>query len=136
MVKKLVKFVKVPKIKDDGFLCFAQNPDQIPFEIKRVYYITSPVAGLPRGKHAHKKTRQVLFCLKGKVRMVLNNGRKKSEIVLSSPEKGIMIEPKTWHEMLDMNENTVLLVLASKRYDPKDYIRNYDEFLRIARTHT
>jgi dTDP-4-dehydrorhamnose 3,5-epimerase-like enzyme len=126
----LIKIINVPKIKDDGFLCFVQHPDQIPFDIKRVYYITSPVPGLPRGKHAHKKTRQILFCLSGKVKMILDNGKRKKQTTLTSPEDGIIIEPGIWHEMHDMSGETVLLVLASKKYDPNDYIRSYDDFLK------
>lgn len=128
--KSLIRIIELPKIRDDGFLIFGQYPDQVPFEIKRVYYITEPVKGLPRGKHAHKKTRQILFCIKGKVRIVLNDGNNQEEIVLSSSEKGIMIESKIWHEMLDMDEDTILLVLASEKYKPNDYIRDYSEFKR------
>jgi dTDP-4-dehydrorhamnose 3,5-epimerase-like enzyme len=128
MTTNIIQTIDIPKIRDDGFLCFAEYPDQIPFEIKRVYYIVSPVKGLPRGKHAHKKTKQILFCIKGSVRMVLDDGRRKGEIVLVSPEKGIILDPLVWHEMLDMNEDTVLLVLASEKYDSADYIRSYEEF--------
>jgi dTDP-4-dehydrorhamnose 3,5-epimerase-like enzyme len=131
--KNIIKIIKVPKIYDDGYLCFAEYPDHIPFEIKRVYYITSPVPGLSRGKHAHKTTHQILFCIKGKVRMVLDNGDKKGEIILSEPDEGIMLEPLVWHEMLDMDENTTLLVLASKEFDEGDYIRDYKNFKEIAK---
>lgn len=131
MNKKLINIVHIPKIKDDGFLFFAQNPDHIPFDVKRVYYITEPVAGLTRGKHAHKKTRQLLFCLRGKVRMLLSDGVRTEQIVLKSPEQGIMLEKMVWHDMLDMDENTILLVLASEKFDPKDYIRDYEEFLDL-----
>lgn len=126
--KNIIKIIKIPKIYDDSFLCFAQHPDHVPFDIKRVYFIISPVKGLPRGKHAHKTTRQMLFCISGKVRMVLDDGNAREEAVLSNPEMGIMLEPLIWHEMLDMDENTVLLVLASKKYDAGDYIRDYQSF--------
>ena len=129
--ENIIKIIKVPKVYDDGYLCFAQYPDQIPFEIKRVYYITSPVSGLPRGKHAHKTTRQILFCIKGKVRMVLDDGDKKGEVILSEPEDGIMLDPLVWHEMLDMDENTTLLILASKEFDKSDYIRDYKDFKEV-----
>ena len=132
--KNLIEIIDIPKIKDDGYLYYVQHPDQIPFEIKRVYYIVSPVSGLPRGKHTHKKTRQILFCIQGSVRMVLDDGFRREEIALSEPEKGIMLEPMIWHEMWDMDESTILLILASEKFDPKDYIRNHNEFLRIVRT--
>ncbi|MCJ7805529.1 FdtA/QdtA family cupin domain-containing protein [Patescibacteria group bacterium] len=126
--KSLIHIIKVPKIYDDAFLCFAQYPDQIPFEIKRIYYIFSALPGLPRGKHVHKTTRQILFCIKGKVRMVVDDGKDREEIVLTNPEDGMMLEPMVWHEMLDMDKNTILLVLASKIFDPGDYIRDYEQF--------
>jgi len=126
--KKLINIIKIPKIYDDAFLCFAQTPGQIPFDIKRIYYIFSAIPGLPRGKHAHKTTRQVLFCIKGKVRMVVDDGEDREEIVLTNPEDGIMLEPMVWHEMLDMDKNTILLVLASKVFEPGDYIRDYKQF--------
>jgi dTDP-4-dehydrorhamnose 3,5-epimerase-like enzyme len=131
--ESIIRIVKVPKTYDDGYLCYAEYPNQIPFEIKRVYYITSPVRGLPRGQHAHKTTRQILFCIKGKVRMVLDNGKKKGEMTLSEPEDGILLEPLVWHEMLDMDENTILLVLASKEFDKNDYIRDYKSFLKLTK---
>ena len=131
-MQKLIKIIKIPKIEDDGYLCFAEHPEHIPFEIRRVYYITSPIKGLARGKHTHQKTRQILFCIRGSVRMVLDDGKKKEEVVLSDPENGIVLEPMIWHEMLGMNEDTVLLVLASEKYEAKDYIRDYSEFLKLA----
>ncbi len=134
--KSLINIVKVPKIYDDAFLCFAQSPDQIPFDIKRIYYIFSAVSGLPRGKHAHKTTRQILFCIKGKVRMVVDNGKERKEVVLTNPEDGIILEPMVWHEMLDMDKNTILLVLASKIFDPGDYIRDYEQFKYMSKKKT
>lgn len=133
MPRKLLNIVKIPRIRDDGYLFFAQNPEQVPFVIKRVYFITKPVKGLPRGKHAHKKNKQLLFCIRGKVKMLMDDGKKRRSIVLGNPEKGIYIDSMVWHEMLDMNVDTILLVLASEKFDPKDYIRNYDEFLKLAR---
>lgn len=129
---ELVRIIKLPKIEDDAFLCFGQTPDHIPFNIKRVYYITKPKAGLPRGKHAHYKTQQILFCIQGKVRMVLDDGKNKEEIILKDPEDGIFLDKMIWHDMLDMDENTILLVLASEKHDPKDYIRDYKVFLNKA----
>lgn len=128
----LIKIIETPKIRDDGYLFFAQNPEQVPFRIKRVYFITKPVKGLPRGKHAHKKNRQLLFCINGKVKMLMDDGKKRQSTVLDKPEMGIYIDSMIWHEMLDMDENTILLVLASEKFDPKDYIRDYKEFLKLS----
>lgn len=134
--ESLIKIVNIPLIEDDGIICVVQYPDQIPYPIHRAYFIISPVAGLARGQHTHKENRQMLICLKGQVRMTLDDGKRREEMILSSPDKGIMLEPMVWHEMTDMNENTLLAVLASDRYDPEDYIRSYDEFLRAVKGET
>ncbi len=129
----LVQFIKLPKISDDAFLVFGQTPDQIPFTIKRVYYIYGAKPKLARGKHAHHQTQQILFCIRGKVRMVLDNGIKRKECILDKPEVGIMLDKMVWHEMLDMDRNTILLVLASDINKEKDYIRDYQQFLELAK---
>lgn len=131
MKNSLIKFIEIPKIYDDCFLCFAENNKHVPFMIKRVYYVSLPTAGLPRGKHAHLQNKQVLFCIQGKVRMVVDNGSKREEVVLDKPEVGLLLDKMIWHEMHDMDEKTILLVLASEFYDEKDYIRDYKEFLQI-----
>lgn len=133
MNSSLIKYIKIPKISDECFLCFAQTPEQIPFEIKRVYYILKAIQDLPRGFHAHYQTEQVLFCIQGSITMVLDNGRQKEEIVLDRPEVGIMLDKMVWHEMHNFQPETIILVLASDRYKEEDYIRNYEEFLRIVK---
>jgi len=130
---KLIKFITIPTITDDCQLCFAQYPDHMPFKIKRIYFIISPKANEPRGCHAHRKTRQVLFCIQGKVRMILDDGKNREETILSSPEKGILLEKMVWHEMHDMARSTTLIVVASEKYDPADYIRSYDQFKKLAK---
>ncbi len=129
-MKKLIQIIKIPKIYDDAFLCFAQTPEQIPFNIKRIYYIFGAKPDLARGQHAHKTNRQILFCLQGKVRMILDDGEKREEKVLTNPEEGILLEKMVWHEMLDMDEKTILLVLASEKFDAGDYIRDYKVFIK------
>jgi hypothetical protein len=129
--KELVQLITVPRIFDECTLCFVQKPDHINFPIKRVYYILDRFSKQPRGYHAHKKTRQVLFCLKGSIKIILDNGKQKAEVILKRPEDGLMIENAIWHEMHNFKKNTVLLVLASKAYDDSDYIRDYKEFLEF-----
>lgn len=132
-IKKLIETIIVPKIEDDGILCFGQVDDHIPFSPIRVYYILKPKRGEPRGSHAHKETNQLLFCLQGSVKMVLDDGDKREDIVLKDPNVGIVLPKMLWHEMHNMDKDTILLVLASKKYDPADYIRNYDQFKRLAK---
>lgn len=116
-------------------LCFAQNPDQIPFKIARIYFICEPKKGLLRGKHAHYKNQQILFCIRGKVRILLDDGKRREEYLMTKPEEGIFLDKLIWHEMLDMDENTVLLVLASRKFEAGDYIRNYDFFKSGVNSH-
>ena len=131
MKNSLIEFIKIPKIYDDCSLYFIENNKHIPFAIKRVYYVSLPKAGLSRGKHAHYQNKQVIFCIQGKVRMVVDNGNKREEVVLDKPDIGLFLDKMVWHEMHDMNEKTMLLILASEFYDEEDYIRNYKKFLQI-----
>lgn len=128
MGKSLVKLIKIPRVSDDCFLCFAQNPNQIPFPIKRVYYILQAKPGSSRGAHAHYKTKQILFCIQGSIKMILDDGKRKEDVVLDQPEVGIFLDKMVWHEMHDFKRDTILLVLASDVYKEKDYIRDYDIF--------
>lgn len=118
---------------DRGNLIALEGNRNIPFAIKRVYYMTGMSSDHPRGFHAHKRLQQVAICVAGRCRMVLDDGFVRSEAWLDSPNSGILIGNMTWREMHDFSSNCVLLVLASELYDEADYIRNYDEFLRVVR---
>lgn len=129
----LVHFIEIPEIFDDCYLYFAQNPDHIPFTIKRVYYILKSETKLQRGFHTHKKTKQVLFCIQGSIKIILDNGREKVSVVLNKPNKGLFIDKMIWHQMHNFKKDTIILVLASRIFDEKDYIRNYEQFKKKAR---
>lgn len=126
----LIKIIKIPEIFDDCCLYFAQTKDHIPFSIKRVYYITQSNTQLSRGLHAHKKTNQVIFCIQGSIKLILDNGKIREEILLDKPNIGVLLENMIWHEMIDFKQNTILLVLTSKEFSEKDYIRDYEQFKR------
>lgn len=128
--KKLIRYITIPKIDDDCFLLFAETKKHIPFKIKRFYYIIQPKADSPRGFHAHKTTQQALFCIQGSAKIILDNGTRKDFVILNKPEVGIFLDKLIWHEMHKLSKNTILLVVASKEYLPKDYIRNYTSFLK------
>lgn len=125
---RLVNLIKIPQIIDDCLLYFAQHPDHIPFEIKRIYYIIRADARSPRGYHAHKKTRQIIFCIQGSIKIIVDNGKRKKEVILDNPVFGLLLENMIWHEMHDFKKNTILLVLASEKFQEKDYIRDYERF--------
>lgn len=103
----------------------------VPFDIKRVYYIYETGAGVSRGFHAHRELKQVAICVAGKFRMVLDDGKRREEIWMSSPTRGLLIESMVWREMHEFRDDCVLLVLASEHYDESDYIRNYEEFRKL-----
>ena len=129
---KLSYTIDVPKIKDEASLCFAESSRHIPFKIKRVYYISDVDDNVSRGLHAHKKTLQAAFCIKGSVKMLLDSGKDQEEVVLNKINRGIYMDKMIWHEMTDFEKDTILLIFASEYFDEKDYIRNYQEFLNLA----
>ena len=128
----LIRFVELPKILDECILVVAQNPDHIPFKIKRLYFISNAHPKLARGFHAHKFCEQIIFCISGSIKLVLDNGKKREEILLDQPNKGIFLDKMLWHEMINFKKNTILLVLASKAFNEKDYIRDYEKFKKRA----
>lgn len=131
-MSNLVKLIDFPPLGDDrGSLVALEANKTVPFDIKRVYYIFGTKPGVARGFHAHKALKQVAVCVTGSCRMLLDNGREKEELLLDSPTKGLVIEDLVWREMHDFTPDCVLLVLASEHYDEADYIRNYDDFLKV-----
>lgn len=112
-----------------GQLIALEEGKEIPFLVKRVYYLYATAKDVVRGKHAHRSLEQVLICVHGKCKIRLDDGATSEEIVLDRPFEGIYIANNIWREMYDFSEDAVLLVLASKHYDEGDYIRDYGEFL-------
>lgn len=112
-----------------GALVAIETGKQIPFAIKRVYYIFGTKEGVVRGLHAHKKLRQMTFAVQGACDMLLDNGRERIKVHLNNPSKGLRVEPMIWHEMSNFTPDCVLVVVADELYDPNDYIRSYDDFL-------
>lgn len=127
----LIQWTHFPPLGDDrGSLVALEAGINIPFEIKRVYYIFGTQQGVVRGFHAHRNLKQVAVCVTGKCRMILDDGNTREEVWLESPIQGLIIDELIWREMYDFSEDCVLLVLASEHYDESDYVRDYDEFLQ------
>jgi hypothetical protein len=105
--------------------------DNVPFEIKRVYYLYSVPDGATRGGHAHRRLRQVLVAVAGRLDVVLDDGHGRRTVRLDSPHRGLYVSTMVWRELIDFAAGTVCLVLASERYDEADYIRDYDQYLRL-----
>ena len=131
---KLAKILTFPIIGDSrGSLIALETFENIPFDVKRVYYMFDTLSGVSRGFHAHQNLKQVLICVKGSCRILLDDGNSKDNIILDSPQTGLLIESLVWREMHDFSEDCVLLVLASEYYDETDYIRDYVGFLELVK---
>ena len=118
---------------DEGSLCALESNRNVPFEVKRCYYIYGTANGVTRGHHAHRKLKQLLICVNGSVEIYCEYGENKEIFLLDSPAKGLVLEGLIWHKMMNFSPNTVLLVLADDYYDESDYVRDYKEFLELNR---
>ena len=112
-----------------GNLVALEELKDIPFEIKRVYYMYDTKSGVIRGKHAHKNLQQILICIHGKCTIFLDNGKEKEKVLLDKPYEGLYLASNIWREMSDFSNDAVLMVLASAVYDESDYIRKYEDFI-------
>lgn len=116
-----------------GLLVPIEEKRNIPFEMKRIYFIKDVPHGESRGYHSHRKLHQVLICANGSVKVKLRNPYDEEDIILNDETKGLYIGPMIWRELYDFSEDAVLIVLASDYFDEGDYIRNYDFYLEEAK---
>lgn len=114
-----------------GQLVSLEEYNDIPFKIKRVYYMYDTSKGVTRGCHAHKSLEQILICIHGSCKILLDNGIEKKIVYLEKPYEGLYVPNNMWREMYDFSEDTVLICLASDIYNESDYIRNYEDFLKF-----
>ena len=112
-----------------GQLIALEEGRDVPFEVKRVYYMYDTKDGVRRGFHAHKSLEQILICVHGSCKILLDDGTEKADVLLDCPYEGLYVCNNMWREMYDFSPDAVLMVLASDFYKEEDYIRNYDEFL-------
>lgn len=115
---------------DRGQLVALEEFKEVPFDIKRVYYMYDTGEGVRRGFHAHKCLKQILICIHGSCKILLDNGMEKETVILDKPYEGLYVANDMWREMFDFSPDAVLMVLASELYDEADYIRDYDAFLK------
>jgi len=118
-------------IEPDGNLVPIESKHDIPFDIKRIFYVYGVNDQNDRGKHAHYKTKQVLICLSGEVEVICDDGVHRKKYKLTKPHQAIYIPEMIWDEQRYISEDAVLLVLSNTYYDSKDYIEDYDEFLMM-----
>lgn len=132
---KNTRFINITVVKEPirGNLFVAEDEKQIPFSIKRFYFINGVSPKTPaRGGHAHHiKKEQVIFCLNGSFELSVDDGKTKEAIIMNDPSRGVYIGLNVWVEMKQFSENCVILVVTNTHYDAADYIKTYDEFLAL-----
>ena len=127
--------IQLPKFLDQrGNLSFIEEHKHIPFKIKRTYWIYDVPGGESRGGHAYRNTEEFIVALSGAFEVVLDDGVKKESFLLNRSYYGLYVPKGYWREMLNVSPNSVGLILATTLYEPYDYIRDYDEFLKLKKT--
>jgi len=132
-VKSIPFIVRKDEDCSCGSLIAIEENKDIPFHMKRVFFIYGVDSDVKRGAHAHRTSAQVLVCVHGSCTIVLDDGKEKQRVVLDSPDKGLLQEPLIWGEMEHFSKDAVLMVLSDSLYDPAEYIHSYEEFLELAK---
>lgn len=128
------RLIDMPKIVDArGNLSFIEGGEHIPFDIKRVYYLYDVPGGSDRGSHAHKKLHQFIVAMSGSFDVVLDDGKEQKRFHLNRSYYGLYVCPMMWRYLDNFSSGAVCMVLASAHYDAADYIRNHEEFLKLAK---
>lgn len=135
MDRNLGYIIDLPKIFDPrGNLTVAEQRENVPFDVARVYWVYDVPAGESRGGHAHKQCLEFIIAVSGSFHVTLDNGHERQTFLLNHPYQGLLVETGVWRTLDDFSSGAVCLVLASELYEEEDYIRDYDEFLRIHRS--
>jgi len=113
-----------------GNLTAIEDRMHIPFDVKRLYYLYDVPGGAERGGHAHKGLQQLIVAASGCFDVVLDDGKNRKVVELNRPYYGLHVIPGIWRELINFSSGAICLVLASEKYDPKDYLRDYNEFLK------
>ena len=116
-------------VDERGSLSFIEQDLEIPFDIKRIYYLYDTKHKIVRGVHAHHKLEQIIIALTGKFEIKIDDGRDSKIIMLDKPNHGLYLSPMIWREVTPLEDGGVFLVLASRKYEETDYIHEYKEFL-------
>ena len=123
--------VELPRYENRaGNISIIENLKDLPFEVKRIFYIYDIPAGKNRGAHAHKECHQFFVAVSGSFEIEMDDGRNKRTIMLNRPYYGLHLPPGIWAAEKGFSSGTVCLVLASNEYDDQDYLRDYDEYLK------
>jgi hypothetical protein len=129
-----IQFLQLQAHGDErGSLIALEEGKNIPFPVKRVYYMFDTGANVRRGFHAHQTLKQVAIAVRGSCRFLLDDGTEKIDIKLDQPNQGLLIESFVWREMYDFSHDCVLMVLADQLFDEADYVRDYERFLALVK---
>ncbi len=129
---KGVQLIELPKTKDiRGNLSFFENDNQIPFKIKRTYWIYDVPGGEYRGSHAFKDSTEFIIALSGSFDLVLNDGKEEKRFHLNRSYSGLYVPNMLWRSLDNFSTNSVALIVSSHAYDETDYVRDFDEFKKI-----
>jgi len=130
------KVLELPQVRDPrGALTFLEWNRQVPFEVKRIFYIYDVPEAQNRGAHAHYELHQMLICLSGGLTVHLDDGVSKRAVTLDKPWQGLHIPPRIWAEEDGFLKGTIYMVLTSDTYRPESYIHDYQTFLETVKTH-
>jgi len=122
--------LELPRINNrSGNITAIQNKEEIPFDVKRIFYLYDIPGGESRGAHAHKKCHQFLVAASGSFEVQLDDGKVKKTVMLNQPFRGLHIPPGIWASEVNFSSGAICLVLASNKYDENDYLRDYQKFL-------
>jgi len=120
-------------IENDGNLVPIESNYDVPFLMKRIFYVYGVRDADIRGRHAHHKTKQLLICIHGKIEVLCDDGKDKRKYLLESPQQGLLIPEMIWDEQKYLSEDSVLLVITNTKYELNDYIHDFEEFKRLKR---
>ena len=136
MNKREVRMLEFPQKGDErGHLVIVEGMKDVPFDIKRIFYIYGSDKDVVRGQHANLKSKFVLVNVAGKSKVRVKDGLGNEEVFsLNRAHTGIYLPEMVWKDMYDFSEDSVLLVLSSEHYDPEEYIRDYDTFVKMLQT--
>ena len=114
-----------------GNITIVEGNENVPFDVKRIYYLYDIPGGEDRGGHAHKDLRQLIVAASGSFNILLDDGQNKKIVTLNRPDYGLLVVPGIWRDLMDFSSGAICMVLASKCYSEDDYIREYRKFLNF-----
>ncbi len=127
----IAKWIHIPKITDPRGNLAVIEGDTLPYQIERVYYLHDVPSGAYRGGHSHKECKELLVAISGSFEVILDDGINKQRVMLNNPTRGILIGVDIWRELENFSSGAVCLVLASHGFNEDDYVRDYDDFIKL-----